>query len=218
MSDNRFPLAELLADAVAEPPVTAVTAAGTFRRGRRRRTAIRAATAGAVVAVLAVSGVAVAQWWPSPRGEPTLVALDPLAATPTRCADLAAAVKSVAEATLPAEIEWTGIRLPEGAADCPGGGLFWLSFRFEGGDHTLGFEGGTSAEGKACDPERQVTRCDDDGGFEIGHYRAATDYGVLLGGKGLFFFLGLDDGADPPLTTDEMALVAKEIARVVYRE
>jgi hypothetical protein len=219
MTDNRDRLAELLADAVAEPPVTSVTAADTYRRGRRRRTATRAGTACAVVAVLALSGLAATQLRPGPDGDGPLVALDPLPATPTRCADLAEAVKSVAAATLPTEVEWTGTRLPEGADDCTGGGLFWVSFRFEGGEHTLGFEGGTSAEGKPCDPERKVVRCDKDGGgYEIGHYRATDDYGVLLGGDNLFFFLGLDDGVDPPLTTDQLALVAKEIARVVYRE
>jgi hypothetical protein len=46
--------------------------------------------------------------------------------------------------------------------------------------------------------------------------RYEDDYGVLLGRPGLFFFLGLENGRDPPLTTDQLATVAKEIARVVY--
>ena len=31
-------------------------------------------------------------------------------------------------ATLPAEIQWTGTRLNEGAENCDGGGLFWVTF------------------------------------------------------------------------------------------
>ncbi len=142
--------------------------------------------------------------------------LEPLTATPTRCADLAAAVQTVAAAALPAEIEWTGTRLPEGAADCTGGGLFWVNFAYRGRSHTLGFEGGESADGKPCDPERRVTRCDDGGAYQVGHYRDADDYGVLYGRTGLFFFLGLESGADPPLTTDQLAMTAEQIARVVY--
>jgi hypothetical protein len=55
-----------------------------------------------------------------------------------------------------------------------------------------------------------------DGSEKIGQYTSKDDYGVLLGRPGLFFFLGLDDGNDPPLTADQLAAVAKEIARVVY--
>lgn len=222
MTDTPPRLADLLADAVAEPPATTDTASETYRRGRRRRGILRAGTACAIAAVVAVASLGVAEL----RSEPDAVTpvgpkmfLDPLPETPARCADLAEAVKTVAEATLPAEIRWTGTRLWDpSTTDCTGGGLFYVDFAYRGASHTLGFEGGQSAEGEPCDADRQVTDCEDDGTYRVGHYRSAEDYGVLLGRTGLFFFLGLEDGTDPPLTTDELATVAKEIARVVYPE
>jgi hypothetical protein len=220
MTSRPSPLGELLADAVAEQPATTVTASETYRRGRRRRGLVRAGTVCAVAVTVAVAAVGVSEL----RQEPESVMpagpqfLDPLPATPTRCADLAEAVKTVAEATLPAEIEWTGTRLNEGADSCAGGGLFWVSFVYRGEGHTLGFEGGEQASGEPCDPDRGVTVCEDAAAYKVGHYRSTNDYGVLFGRTGLFFFLGLEDGIDPPLTTDELATVAKEIARVIYVE
>jgi hypothetical protein len=216
MTSSRLPLAELLAEAVAEPPVTTVTAAETYRRGRRRRSLVRAGTASAVAAAVAVTSLGVSELRQRPDGSAPVVALEPLPATPTGCAELAEAVRNVAAATLPAGIEWTGTRLNEGATDCTGGGLFWITFVYRGSTHTLGFEGGEQASGEPCDAARGVTRCDTDGGTRIGQYAGRDDYGVLLGRAGLFFFLGLADGVDPPLTTDQLAAVAKEVARVVY--
>lgn len=212
-------LPELLADAVAEPPATGITAADTYRRGRRRLGLVRASAVCAVAAAVAVLGIGVSELRPEadavPPAAPRL-GLDPLPATPVRCAELAEAVKTVAEATLPEEIRWTGTRLNEGAESCPGGGLFWVTFTYRGGDHTLGFEGG-EMEGEPCDAERSVVDCEEGGTYRVGHYNNAEEYGVLFGRTGLFFYLGIDDGIDPPLTTDELATVAKEIDRVVYR-
>jgi hypothetical protein len=222
MTSRHTELADLLADAVAEPPPTAVTASATYRRGRRRRGLLHAGAAGVVAAAVAVAALGVSELRPEPEAVPPVapkIFLDPLPETPTRCADLAAAVRTVAEATLPAEISWTGPRLWDpSTTDCTGGGLFYVDFVYRGASHTLGFEGGESAAGEPCDPDRRVTDCEDDGRYRVGHYRSADDYGVLLGGTGLFFFLGLEDGTDPPLTTDELATVAKEIARVVYAD
>lgn len=220
MTSSPSPLTELLADAVAEPPATTVTAVTTYRRGRRRSGIMRAGTVvGVAAAVLAAAvGLSMLRQEPDPVTPvaPRLV-LDPLPETPTRCADLADAVKSVAEATLPAEIEWTGIQLGEGIGSCAGGGLFWVKFVYRGEHHMLGFEGGEQAAGgQPCDADRGVTDCEDDGTYQVGHYESEDDYGVLLGRPGLFFFLGLENGSDPPLTTDQLATVAKEIARVVY--
>ncbi len=219
MTSSPSQLPELLADAVAEPPATSVTAADTYRRGRRRRGIVRASAVCAAVAAVAVVGVGVSELRPEADAVPPAVprvGLDPLPETPARCADLAEAVKTVGEATLPAEITWTGTRLNEGAENCDGGGLFWVTFTYLGDEHTLGFEGG-EMEGKACDAERCVVDCEDGGTYRVGHYNSDQEYGVLYGRTGLFFYLGLQDGVDPPVTTDELATVAKEIDRVVFR-
>jgi hypothetical protein len=211
-------LSDLLADAVADEPPTTVTAQGTFRRGRRRRRVVRTGAACGVAAVVALATLGVAALDREPAPPPAVgprIMLEPLPATPTGCAALAEAVRAVAAATLPADIRWIDVQVAD-EATCDGGGLFWVHFAVEGKKHRLGFEGGEQASGEPCDAGRGVTTCDDDGTYRIGHYAGADDYGVLLGRPGLFFFLGLDSGTDPPLTTDQLATVAKEVDRVVF--
>jgi hypothetical protein len=155
---------------------------------------------------------------PVPPAAPPRVVLDPVPQRPTRCADLIEAFKTVAEATLPADIDWTGALPPEEGTDCAGGGLFRLTFDHPSGkSQTLGFEGGEQAAGgQPCDSSRGVAKCEDRGAYRIGHYRNRDDYGVLYGGPGLFFFVGLEDGINPPLTTDQLAMFAEEVARVIF--
>lgn len=222
-------LEELLTKAVSEPPPTRVTAAAIYQRGRRRRRVVRACTAGGAAVLLGAGAVGVAQLAPGGGSSPSLptgaaaprLLLDPLPEPPANCVAFAEAVEDVAEATLPVDIRWTGTRVPDGAGDqCADGGLIWVTFSAEGRTHTLGFEGGSQAQGgEPCDTARAVARCEEDGPYTIGHYENADDYGVLLGSPATFFFVGLSEGgADPALTTDQLAAVAKEIARVIFGE
>jgi hypothetical protein len=73
---------------------------------------------------------------------------------------------------------------------------------YRGEEHTPGFEGGEQAGGQPCDAGRGVTDCEDDDRYQVGHHENDDDYGGLLGRPGPFFVLSLENGSDPPLTTD----------------
>jgi hypothetical protein len=206
------------ADDGAAPP-TRVTVTEVYRVGlRRRRTRRWFSFAVVTVAVAgATGGLTVAFAGPagSAGTDPVAPAAPDPAAPAGGCRAFAAEVSAALESALPAEIRWERPDLPPAAdaADCGGGGLFWVSFTYDGERGRLGFEGGTgTAQTDACDPARRPVRCEQIDGGEIGHLEGGDEYGVLLAHGQTFFFLGFTGGRGHPLTTEQLATAARRIA------
>jgi hypothetical protein len=209
------------ADDGAAPP-TRVAVTEVYRIGlRRRRTRRWFSFAVVTVAVAGATGGLTAVF-AAPAGWTGLAGADPVApaapepdAPAGSCRAFATEVSAALESALPTGIRWERPELPPGAdtADCGGGGLFWVSFTYDGERGRLGFEGGTgTAETDACDPDRRPVRCEQIDGGEIGHLDGADEYGVLLAHGQAFFFLGFAGGGSHPLTTEQLAAAARRIA------
>lgn len=208
------------ADDGAAPP-TQVTVTDVYRIGvRRRRTRRWFSFAVVTVAVAGATGGLTAAFAGPAGPDPVAPAApDPAAPEPDApagsCRAFATEVSAALESGLPREIRWERPVLPPDAetVDCGGGGLFWVSFTYDGEQGRLGFEGGTGkADSDACDPARRPVRCEEIDGSEIGHLDGPDEYGVLLAHGPTFFFLGFAGGGGRPLTTDQLAAAARRIA------
>ncbi|HYN94523.1 MAG TPA: hypothetical protein VES42_11795 [Pilimelia sp.] len=201
------------ADDSTAPP-SGVEATPVYRAGRLRRRLWYAGTgAAATTTALALTGGYLALAG-TPADEPVDVGARPPGAK-SSCGQLAEAVTETLRSALPADLEWSQPTVPEGAeaADCERGGLFWVKFVVAGQEHQLGFEGGAEPQGRGCDPTRDVVRCEQIPGGEVGHLASRDEYGVLLRNKDAYFFLGLSDpGTEQPVTTAQLSQAAQRVA------
>jgi hypothetical protein len=206
------------ADDSTAPP-TRVTVTDVYRIGlRRRRTRRWFSFAVVTVAVAGATGGLTAAFAGPAGPDPVAPAAPDIAPEPAApagsCRAFATKVGTALESALPREIQWERPELPPDAeaADCGGGGLFWVSFTYDGEQGRLGFEGGTGMAGSdACAAARQPVRCEQFDGGKIGHLDG-DEYGVLLAHGQTFFFLGFAGGGGRPLTTDQLATAARRIA------
>jgi hypothetical protein len=137
----------------------------------------------------------------------------------------AESVMAVLRTSLPADLQWDVPTFVDdtvaGSYVCDNdeglGGIFWVRFTRAGKQHQLAFEGGSGTSDAGCDPTRQPARCEKIPGGEIGHLANAEEYAVLYGANNITFYLGMSEpGTNQPLTTDQLAAAAKEIAHTVF--